>query len=102
MVDEIGNLISTLFQRQKSNVNQFAFSILFQRRSNVWMTISNVDSTLNKRHFARWVKLIYYRERIKKYRWHLFLEVEFARVHSVHKSAKISGVSSTNYKTIYS
>jgi hypothetical protein len=55
MVDEIGNLISTLFQRQKSNVNQFAFSILLQRLSNVWVIISNVDSTLNKRHFARWI-----------------------------------------------
>jgi hypothetical protein len=56
MVDEIGNLISTLFQRQKSNVNPICifnpFSTL--RLSNVWVIISNVDSTLNKRHFSRW------------------------------------------------
>jgi hypothetical protein len=49
MVDEIGNLISTLFQRQKTNVDQFAFSIFYQRLSNVWEIISDVDSTLNKR-----------------------------------------------------
>jgi hypothetical protein len=48
IVDEIGNLISTLFQHQKSNVAiQFAFSILLQRLSNVWEIISDVDSTLN-------------------------------------------------------
>jgi ribosome-associated toxin RatA of RatAB toxin-antitoxin module len=54
MVDEIGNLISTLFQHQKSNVNQICIFNPFQRLSNVWMIISNVDSALNKRHFARW------------------------------------------------
>jgi hypothetical protein len=49
MVDEFVNLISTLFQRQKTNVDQFAFSIFYQRLSNVWEIISDVDSTLNKR-----------------------------------------------------
>jgi hypothetical protein len=44
---EIGNLKS-----QRWRV-QFAFqSILFQRLSNVWEIISDVDSTLNKRRFA--------------------------------------------------
>jgi hypothetical protein len=49
MVDEFVNLISTLFQCQKTNVDQFAFSIFYQRLSNVWEIISDVDSTLNKR-----------------------------------------------------
>jgi hypothetical protein len=54
MVDETGNQVSTLFQRQQNNVDQFAFSITFQRLSNVWEVMSDIDSTMYQRHFARW------------------------------------------------
>jgi hypothetical protein len=54
MVDEIGNLISTLFQRQNSNIDRNCIFNPFQRLSNVWEIVSDVDSKLNKRRFARW------------------------------------------------
>jgi hypothetical protein len=49
---------------------QFALSILFQRLSNVWVIISNVDSTLNKRCFARWDSFCYFVDAIRTHsRW---------------------------------
>jgi hypothetical protein len=52
MLDEIGNLISTLFQRRNSNVNPICivnpFSTSIQRLEGHFQ--------LDKRHFARWVK----------------------------------------------
>ena len=55
MVDKIGNQISTLFQRQKCSIDPICIFNLFQHLSNIWEFVSDVDSTLDQLHFARWV-----------------------------------------------
>ena len=54
MVDDIHNVISTLFHRRESDVDPICILNLFKRRFNLVKRFPNVGSTLNQSDFGRW------------------------------------------------